>query len=132
MKEDKKPKVGIVSLGCARNLVDSEVILGSLKHKGYKIVELPEADIAIVNTCCFIKEAKEESIDTILELADLKKQGKLKKLIINGCLPQRYGNELIPHLKEADAFIGKLSLKDYPTHRYNLVPKHFAYLKMSY
>ncbi|MFH1656023.1 MAG: 30S ribosomal protein S12 methylthiotransferase RimO [Candidatus Omnitrophota bacterium] len=130
MKKDKKPKVGIVSLGCPRNLVDSEVILGNLKRKGYKIVDIPEADIAIVNTCSFIKEAKEESIETILELADLKKQGKLKKLIVSGCLPQRYSKELIPDLKEIDALTGRLSLNRFPTQRYNLVPKHFAYVKI--
>jgi len=118
-------------LGCPRNLVDSEVILGNLKNKGYKITDVQAADIAIVNTCCFIKEAKEESIETILELADLKTQGKIKKLIVSGCLPQRYKKELIPHLKEVDAFVGRLSLENFPKERYNLVPKHFAYLKIS-
>jgi len=118
-------------LGCPRNLVDSEVILGNLKNKGYKITDVQAADIAIVNTCCFIKEAKEESIETILELADLKTQGKIKKLIVSGCLPQRYKKELIPHLKEVDAFVGRLSLDNFPKERYNLVPKHFAYLKIS-
>ncbi len=126
-----KPKIGIVSLGCPRNLVDSETILGNLKSKGYKITDVQDADIAIVNTCCFIKEAKEESIETILELADLKIQGKIKKLIVSGCLPQRYRKELIPHLKEVDAFVGRLSLDNLPKARYNLVPKHFAYLKIS-
>ena len=118
-------------MGCPRNLVDSEVILGNLKNKGYKITDVQAADIAIVNTCCFIKEAKEESIETILELADLKTQGKIKKLIVSGCLPQRYKKELIPHLKEVDAFVGRLSLENFPKERYNLVPKHFAYLKIS-
>lgn len=118
-------------MGCPRNLVDSEVILGNLKNKGYKITDVQAADIAIVNTCCFIKEAKEESIETILELADLKTQGKIKKLIVSGCLPQRYKKELIPHLKEVDAFVGRLSLDNFPKERYNLVPKHFAYLKIS-
>ncbi|MBM3248296.1 MAG: 30S ribosomal protein S12 methylthiotransferase RimO [Candidatus Omnitrophica bacterium] len=131
MIKNAKPKIGIVSLGCPRNLVDSEVILGNLKNKGYKITDVQAADIAIVNTCCFIKEAKEESIETILELADLKTQGKIKKLIVSGCLPQRYKKELIPHLKEVDAFVGRLSLDNFPKERYNLVPKHFAYLKIS-
>lgn len=126
-----KPKIGIISLGCPRNLVDSETILGNLKSKGYNITDVQDADIAIVNTCCFIKEAKEESIETILELADLKTQGKIKKLIVSGCLPERYRKELIPHLKEVDAFVGRLSLDNFPKARYNLVPKHFAYLKIS-
>lgn len=130
MKKNKKPKVGIISLGCPRNLVDSEVILGNLKRKGYKITDIPEADIAIVNTCSFIKEAKEESIETILELADLKKQGKIRKLIVSGCLPQRYVKELIPDLAEVDAFTGRLSLNNFSIHRFNLLPKHFAYVKI--
>ncbi|MBM3252421.1 MAG: 30S ribosomal protein S12 methylthiotransferase RimO, partial [Candidatus Omnitrophica bacterium] len=113
-----------------RNLVDSEVILGNLKRKGYKITDIPEADIAIVNTCSFIKEAKEESIETILELADLKKQGKIRKLIVSGCLPQRYVKELIPDLAEVDAFTGRLSLNNFSIHRFSLLPKHFAYVKI--
>ncbi|HOX54384.1 MAG: 30S ribosomal protein S12 methylthiotransferase RimO [Candidatus Omnitrophica bacterium] len=131
MIKNAKPKVGIISLGCPRNLVDSEIILGNLKNQGYQISDIQDADIAIVNTCCFIKEAKEESIETILELADLKAQGRIKKLIVSGCLPQRYRKELIPHLKEVDAFVGRLSLDNFPKERYNLVPKHFAYLKIS-
>jgi len=130
MRKNKKPKVGIISLGCPRNLVDSEVILGNLKRKGYHIVDVPQADIAIVNTCSFIKEAKEESIETILTLADLKKQGKLKKLIVSGCLPERYSKELVPELKLVDAFTGRLSLEKFPTNRYNLAPKHFTYVKI--
>lgn len=126
----KKPKIGIVSLGCPRNLVDSEVILNNLKKKGFSIVDILKADIAIVNTCSFIKEAKEESIDTILELTELKKQGKISKLIVAGCLPQRYRKELLPHLKEIDAFMGRLSLEHLPADRYSLVPEHFVYLKI--
>ena len=130
MKNSSKSKIGIVSLGCPRNLVDSEAILGNLKNKDYKIVDLTQADIAIVNTCSFIKEAKEESIDTILELIDLKKSGKLKKIIVSGCLPQRYKEELKSHLKEVDAFVGRLSLDKFPQERYSLVPKHFTYVKV--
>jgi ribosomal protein S12 methylthiotransferase len=129
--ETTKPKIGIISLGCARNLVDSENILGNLKKKGYRITDISDADIAIVNTCCFIKEAKEESIDTILELVDLKKRGYLKKIIISGCLPQRYGKELVLHLKEVDAFVGRISLGQFSSFRYHLLPKHFVYVKIS-
>jgi ribosomal protein S12 methylthiotransferase len=84
------PAIGIVSLGCPRNLVDSESILGRLGLKGYPIVDIDKADVAIVNTCSFIKDAKIESIDAVLDLAALKKQGKLKKIIVYGCLAQRY------------------------------------------
>ena len=80
-----------ISLGCDKNLVDSEVMLGLLDKKGYQIVDSEEdADIIVVNTCCFIHDAKEESIQTILEMAEYKKEGKLKALIVTGCLAQRY------------------------------------------
>lgn len=124
-------KVGILSLGCARNLVDSEQILGNFQQKGFEIVDIEKADIAIVNTCSFIKEATEESLDVIFDLIDLKKKGKLKKIIVAGCLAQRYKDELASSLKEVDAFVGRLSWdekKDFPT--YKLTPKHFAYVKI--
>ena len=104
-------KVGIISLGCARNLVDSEHILGSLRDKGFKIVEIEDAQLAIVNTCAFIKEATEESLEVIFELLELKKKGKLKKIVVAGCLAQRYKNKLAKELKEVDAFVGRLSLE---------------------
>ena len=85
-----------ISLGCDKNLVDSEVMLGLLDKKGYQIVDSEEdADIIVVNTCCFIHDAKEESIQTILEMAEYKKEGKLKALIVTGCLAQRYQQEII-------------------------------------
>ena len=83
-------KVGILSLGCPRNLVDSESILGRLHLKGYDIVDIDKADVAIVNTCVFIDDAKRESIDAILDLIQAKKEGRLKKIIVQGCLSQRY------------------------------------------
>ena len=84
-----------ISLGCDKNLVDSEVMLGLLDKKGYQIVDSEEdADIIVVNTCCFIHDAKEESIQTILEMAEYKKEGKLKALIVTGCLAQRYQQEI--------------------------------------
>lgn len=127
-----KAKIGILSLGCPRNLVDSERMLGRLLKKGYKIVDIEKADIALVNTCSFIDEAKKESIDAILDLIELKKEGRLKKVIVVGCLPQRYKNELSSELKEIDAFVGSLSLEDSDNFRgFNLTPKHFAYLKIA-
>ena len=122
-------KIGIISLGCARNLVDSEIITGRFKRKGYRIVDLEKADIALVNTCAFIKEAKEESINTILDLIELKKNGKLKKIIVAGCLTQRYRNQLLKHLPEVDAFQGTISL-NHTQDRFRMTPKHYAYLKI--
>ena len=100
-------KVGLVSLGCSRTLVDSEVALGSLKKEGYEIVsDARAANIAIVNTCGFIEEAKAESIDTILGLCELKKKGRLRAVVVLGCLAQRYGPELAKELKEVDGIVG--------------------------
>ena len=100
-------KIYLVSLGCDKNLVDSEIMLGLLSKEGYAITnELSEADYAIVNSCCFIGDAKEESINTIIEIGELKKEGKLKGLIVTGCLAQRYQSMITDELPEADAVIG--------------------------
>lgn len=100
-------KIYLVSLGCDKNLVDSEIMLGLLSKEGYTITnELNEADYAIVNSCCFIGDAKEESINTIIEIGELKKEGKLKGLIVTGCLAQRYQSMITDELPEADAVIG--------------------------
>lgn len=100
-------KINIVSLGCARNLVDSEVMAGLLRQARYEIVSEPaEADILLINTCSFIDAAKEESIDTILEAARLKAEGRVQTLIVAGCLPQRYSEALAQELPEVDLFIG--------------------------
>ncbi|MBU3933213.1 MAG: 30S ribosomal protein S12 methylthiotransferase RimO [Candidatus Omnitrophica bacterium] len=97
----------MLSLGCARNLVDAEVILGYLKEAGFTVsFEIAQADVAIVNTCCFIREAEEESIDVILKLCRLKEEGKITRIIVCGCLAQRYKRELLNELKEVDAFVG--------------------------
>ncbi len=102
-----KQKFTIVSLGCARNLVDSEVMAGLLHQNNYEMVhDAADADVVLVNTCGFIGAAKEESIDTILEVARLKEAGKVKKLVVAGCLPQRYPDELARELPEVDLFIG--------------------------
>ena len=100
-------KVGIISLGCAKNLVDTEVMLGILKKKGAALTPNPaEADVLIVNTCAFITSAKEESITTILNLAEYKTNGNCRALIVAGCLGQRYRQELLDEMPEIDAIIG--------------------------
>lgn len=101
-----------VSLGCDKNLVDSEVMLGMLKERGYTFTDdQTQADAAVVNTCCFINDAKEESIQTILELAELKKIGQLKALVVAGCLAQRYQAEIQKEIEEVDAIIGTTALE---------------------
>lgn len=105
-----------VSLGCDKNLVDSEVMLSLLKTHGYNITnEEKEADVAVVNTCCFIHDAKEESITTILELAELKKTARLKALIVTGCLAQRYQAEIQTEIPEVDAIMGSTNIDDIVT-----------------
>ena len=99
-----------VSLGCDKNLVDSEVMLGLLAQKGHQMVDVEEmADVIVVNTCCFIHDAKEESIQTILEMAEYKKEGSLKALIVTGCLAQRYQQEILDEIEEVDAVLGTTS-----------------------
>ncbi len=151
-------KVALVSLGCSRTLVDSEVALGGLVQEGYTVVaNVEEADMAIVNTCGFIEEAKAESIEVILRLCQLKKKGKLGAVVVLGCLAQRYGPELQKEIKEADAIIGTNNyadlakllqplknkkkayrvepkpyyLLDENTPRYALTPDYFSYVKIS-
>jgi ribosomal protein S12 methylthiotransferase len=102
-----RQKVSLVSLGCPKNLVDAEVMLGHLPAERFEIVtDESQADIIIVNTCSFIKEAKEESVETILEVADQKKKGRCRLLVVTGCLPQRYREELAAELPEVDLFLG--------------------------
>jgi len=152
-------QIGIKSLGCPKNLVDSEVICGKLREKGYQISEkIDNSDIVIINTCSFIKDAVEESIEEILSLAKLKKEGKIKHIIVTGCLPQRYKDDnLSLELPEVDAFLGvgdlleidkviknilqgeqiyKVSsepefLYNHNTPRTILTPQHYAYIKIS-
>jgi ribosomal protein S12 methylthiotransferase len=153
-----KQKFNIISLGCARNLVDSEVMAGLLHQDGYEIVPKPEeADVVLVNTCGFIDAAKSESLDTILEVSRLKHAGKLRKLVVAGCLSQRYPKELAKELPEVDLFIGtgevpRIShilrdhetgrhcrqfigvpqyLYDHTTPRLRSAPLHSAFLKVS-
>ena len=107
MNSNTRPTVGMVSLGCAKNLVDSENMLGMLRDRGYEIVNDPaQAEIIFVNTCGFIESAKQESIDAIFEMAEYKKTGKLKKLFVTGCLAQRYADALASEMPEVDGFMG--------------------------
>lgn len=100
-----------VSLGCDKNLVDTEVMLGMLEEKGYSFTDdETKAEVIVVNTCCFINDAKEESIETILEMAELKKTGSCKALIVAGCLAQRYKSEIQTEIKEVDAIIGTAAI----------------------
>lgn len=101
------PLLGLISLGCNKNRVDSEIALGLMKDRGYAFTADPaEADVLMVNTCGFIEAAKEESIDTILELAEYKKTGRCKVLVVTGCLSQRYENELLAEIPEIDVLLG--------------------------
>ncbi len=139
-------KVGILSLGCPKNLVDSEGIISDFIEKGYEIVdEVADADIAIVNTCAFIEDAKRESVDAILDLIQLKKEGRIKNIVVAGCLPQRYEKELRREFKEVDEFCGvrekekgdasvfsdsKTLIKKQKRPLF-LTPPHYAYIKIS-
>jgi len=106
-------KVGLISLGCPKNLVDSEVMMGQLKAKGYEITgDASEAETLVVNTCGFIDAAKKESIDAILEAARLKSEGKCRRLVVAGCLVERYREELRAEIPEVDAFIGTSQIND--------------------
>ena len=100
-------KILFISLGCDKNLVDTEVMLGLLASRGYEMTDDEnQADVIVINTCCFIHDAKEESIQNILEMAEYKKQGKIKALIVTGCLAQRYRKEIIDEIPEVDEVLG--------------------------
>ena len=106
-------KILFISLGCDKNLVDSEVMLGYLSDAGFEITnDESEADIAVVNTCSFIHDAKQESVNTILEMSDLKEKGQLKVLLVCGCLAQRYADELKEELPQIDAILGTMALEN--------------------
>ena len=99
-------KIAVISLGCDKNRIDTEHMLYRIAQKGYSVSDVNDADVIIINTCAFIESARSESIETILECAELKKAGKCEKIIVTGCLPQKYRAELIDELPEADAFLG--------------------------
>ena len=110
-------KIGFVSLGCPKNLVDSEVMMGTLESRGHQLTTDPsEADALVVNTCSFIDPAKQESIDTILEMAEYKKSGNARRLVVAGCLVERYRNEIRNQIPEIDAVLGTNELDDIVTH----------------
>jgi ribosomal protein S12 methylthiotransferase len=156
--EVQNKKVHFISLGCPKNLVDSEIMAGTLLKDGYEVVNEAElADTVIVNTCGFIEESKKESIQRIFDMSSLKEEGKIKKVVVAGCLTQRYKNDLVESLPEADLFIGSgefqniskilknhdsgnkektffnlpTYLQESNTPRVNSQPKHRAYLKIS-
>lgn len=104
-------KILFISLGCDKNLVDTEMMLGMLVQKGYRITDdEKEADVAVVNTCCFINDAKQESINTLLEMAELRSSGRLKALVAAGCLAQRYKDEIQEEIPEVDAIVGTTAI----------------------
>src|SRR4026209_2287572 len=106
-------RVGMVSLGCPKNLVDSGVMLGPLRGAGQELVAAPQdADVIVVNTCAFIDRAKQESIDTILEMAQLKRSGSCKRLIVTGCLGERYRDQLKLEMPEIDVVLGTGDVPD--------------------
>lgn len=142
----KQDKVNVITLGCSKNLVDSENIITQLRGNDFEVVHDSndeDANIVIVNTCGFIDLAKEESVNTILEYADVKKQGGIEKLYVTGCLSQRYKDDLEQEIPEVDAYFGTLELPgllaklnaDYKHEligeRVTTTPMHFAYLKIS-
>src|SRR5687767_3436365 len=107
MQYSENHPVHFVSLGCPKNLVDSQVMLGMLKGKNYSITDEPsDAEVIIVNTCSFIQAAKEESIETILDMAKFKSDGNCKVLVVSGCMVQRYADQLEKEMPEIDLFIG--------------------------
>ena len=125
----------IISLGCPRNLVDSESIMSEFKKRGYAFKDSAlGVDTVIINTCAFIEDAKKESIDTILKVIDAKKEGSVRKIIVAGCLPERYEKELRKELREVDEFRKVLSFGDKKFQRdlvSRLTPRHYAYIKIS-
>jgi ribosomal protein S12 methylthiotransferase len=114
VKSKKLPSVGVVSLGCAKNLVDTEVMLGALSRAGHAIVPDEKASVVLVNTCGFIDRAKEESVNAILEQVERKKRGEIERVIVAGCMVQKYGRELADTIPEVDAFIGLDELERAP------------------
>lgn len=140
----KKQKVNIITLGCSKNLVDSEVLMGQIGDQ-YDVVHDSDdkSEVVVINTCGFIKDAKEESVDTILRAVEAKKMGEIKKVIVCGCLSQRYKSDLQEEITEVDGFYGVHELpnvlealnvdykKELVGERSVTTPKHFAYLKIS-
>ena len=142
----RKNRIDLVTMGCSKNLVDSERLMGQLEANGFHCVhdpEYPQGEIAVINTCGFIGDAKEESIEMILRFAEAKKAGKLRKLYVMGCLSQRYQGELEKEIPEVDKYFGKFNYRDLLVElgkaelpvcdgqRCLTTPSHYAYLKIS-
>lgn len=142
----KRNTIDIITLGCSKNLVDSEKLMRQLEANGYKVThdsENPNGEIAVINTCGFIGDAKEESINMILEFCQAKEEGRLKKLFVMGCLSERYLEELKVEIPQVDKFYGKFNWNDllndlgktyhseFAIERHQTTPKHYAYLKIS-
>src|SRR5690606_17412411 len=141
------PRVNVVTLGCSKNTYDSEILMGQLKGNQIDVVHeannVRENDIVVINTCGFIDNAKQESIDTILQYSDLKEQGKVGKVIVTGCLSQRYTPELSAEITNVDAWFGTNDLQPLlqsvgANYKYELLgerllttPSHFAYFKIA-
>ena len=150
---NKKPTIDFITLGCSKNLVDSETLMGLFESHGYQVThdsENPQGEIAVINTCGFIEDAKQESIDTILEFAQAKTEGKLQRLYVMGCLSERYLADLEKEIPEVDGWYGKFNYKqllkdisdyseysDYSDYsdnsspRHLTTPSHYAYIKIS-
>ncbi len=135
-------KIKVVTLGCAKNIVDSEYLLGQLDNSFQITDDIEETDTVVINTCGFIQDAKQESIDAILEAVDKKKNGTIKKIVVMGCLSQRFKAELSAEIPEVDYFFGTNQLAgvlnslnagpfQYPCRRHLTTPSHYAYLKIS-
>ena len=140
----EKSKINIVTLGCPKNIVDSEYLLGQLKNSNTQIVaSADDADTVVINTCGFIKDAKQESIDAIMEAVEKKNRGELKKIVVMGCLSERFKKELASEIPEVDSFFGTNQLPDVLKYlnvdyksellgeRFLTTPAHYAYLKIS-
>lgn len=142
----KKNEIDIITMGCSKNLVDSELLMKQFEANGYHCVhdsKRPQGEIAVINTCGFIEDAKQESIDTILEFVQRKQEGRLNKLYVMGCLSQRYKDELEKEIPEVDKFYGKFNYKQLlgelgkadvvscDGRRHLTTPRHYAYLKIS-
>ncbi|OJX29633.1 MAG: ribosomal protein S12 methylthiotransferase RimO [Chryseobacterium sp. 36-9] len=138
-----KKKINIVTLGCSKNIYDSEVLMGQLEANGKQVVHEEKGDVVVINTCGFIDNAKEESINTILEYVDLKNQGVVEKVFVTGCLSERYKPDLIREIPDVDQYFGTRDLPILLKHlgadykhelvgeRLTTTPKHYAYLKIS-
>ena len=142
-RSSKKNKINVVTLGCSKNLYDSEILISQLKANNKNVVHEEDGNIIVINTCGFIENAKQESIDTILYFSNLKKKGKIDKLYVTGCLSERYRDDLINEIPDVDHFFGTSDLpqllkylradykKELLGERFLSTPKNYAYLKIS-